>query len=283
MKIAFFQAALLLAGAQAVETMAEIEQEASYWPDLLVQTASIVDFFYPSNEVETPATYLAEIAAEADVDADIESEAEEPTVLAEVDAEAEVPGEKTPKAVKNAVAALAKAKKAKTVSSSSSSEGTASSSEAGSSSSGSSSSSSGSSDSSSSTQSEDEAIPAKKPVVKPAAAAPRATPAGTVTKNIDGLKVTHGTGCGCAQATKCCKKPGDPLKKAIGILEADEENKKEEWQPETSTKTGKQEPVTICQAELDNCTDQELADELAAIDAELAADDLEEQAYEAAW
>merc|ERR1719195_2471192 len=103
MKIAFFQAALLLAGAQAVETMAEIEQEASYWPDLLVQTASIVDFFYPSNEVETPATYLAEIAAEADVDA-------------EIDAEAEVPGEKTPKAVKNAVAALAKAKKSKSVS-----------------------------------------------------------------------------------------------------------------------------------------------------------------------
>ena len=38
MKITFFQAALLMAGAHAVETMAEVEsaENASYWPDMLV-------------------------------------------------------------------------------------------------------------------------------------------------------------------------------------------------------------------------------------------------------
>ena len=273
MKIAFFQA-LLLGAAQAVETMAEIESEASYWPDLLVQTASIVDFFYPSNEVETPATYLAEI------------EAEEPTVLAEVAAEVE---QKAPKAAKDAVQAVKNAKKANQVSDSSSDGSESDSSSASTASSASSASSesegdsSGSSDEgdSSSTESEGEAVPAKPKA--PAAAAKAAT----VTKSIDGLMVTHPTGCGCPQASKCCKKPGDPLKKAIGILEADEENKKDEWQPETSTKTGKQEPVTICNAEcdadLEEATDEQLSDELAAIDTELATDELQEQAYEAAW
>ena len=275
MKIAFFQA-LLLGAAQAVETMAEIESEASYWPDLLVQTASIVDFFYPSNEVETPATYLAEI------------EAEEPTVLAEVAAEVE---QKAPKAAKEAVQAVKNAKKAEQVSDSSSDgsesdSGSASSaSSASSDSEGDSSGSSGSGSSeesdSSSTESEGEAVPAKPKA--PAAAAK----ASAVTKSIDGLMVTHPTGCGCPQASKCCKKPTDPLKKAIGILEADEENKKDEWQPETSTKTGKQEPVTICNAEcdadLEDASDEQLNDELAAIDTELATDELQEQAYEAAW
>jgi hypothetical protein len=60
MKIAFFQAALLIGAASAADAASEIE-EASYWPDMLVQTASLVDFFYPNAEEESPATYLAEI------------------------------------------------------------------------------------------------------------------------------------------------------------------------------------------------------------------------------
>ena len=231
-----------------------------------------MDFFYPSNEVETPATYLAEI------------EAEEPTVLAEVAAEVE---QKAPKSAKDAVQAVKNAKKAKSISSSSSDGSESDGSGSGSSSSGSSGSgsssdsnkdSSGSSDSeadTSSTESEGEAVPAKPAAAKPAAA-PKA--GGSITKSIDGLMVTHPTACGCPQASKCCKKPGDPLKKAIGILEADEENKKDEWQPETSTAVGKQEPVTICQAELDadleGATDEQLNDELAAIESELANDEL---------
>ena len=44
MRLTFFQAAMLTVAAQATE---EEAAEPSYFPDLLVQTASIVDFFYP--------------------------------------------------------------------------------------------------------------------------------------------------------------------------------------------------------------------------------------------
>ena len=63
MRLAFFQAALLAAAVTATdsETGAE-ETEQSYYPDLLVQTASLVDYFYPAvnNEDEQVNTTLAQ-------------------------------------------------------------------------------------------------------------------------------------------------------------------------------------------------------------------------------
>ena len=46
MKVAFFQAAMLAVAVTAAD------EEPSYFPDLLVQTASIVDYFYPFNHDE---------------------------------------------------------------------------------------------------------------------------------------------------------------------------------------------------------------------------------------
>ena len=63
MKIAFFQAALLVGAASAVDTDKE-----SFFPDLLVQTASIVDFFYPFPQ-ESPAEQLAQITTEVQPEA----------------------------------------------------------------------------------------------------------------------------------------------------------------------------------------------------------------------
>ena len=99
MKIAFFQAALLIGAASASEAY-EVE-EASYWPDMLVQTASLVDYFFPNAENETPATYLAEIASEQVEDADLaELEAEADADLEGEDVKPAAP----PAAVKKAVA-----------------------------------------------------------------------------------------------------------------------------------------------------------------------------------
>ena len=47
MKIVFFQAALLMGAAQAAESETYEVEETSYFPDMLVQTASIVDYFFP--------------------------------------------------------------------------------------------------------------------------------------------------------------------------------------------------------------------------------------------
>ena len=63
MKIAFFQAAMLVSAASAVDTDKE-----SFFPDLLVQTASIVDFFYPFPQ-ESPAEQLAQITTEVQPEA----------------------------------------------------------------------------------------------------------------------------------------------------------------------------------------------------------------------
>ena len=46
MRVAFFQAAMLAVAVTAAD------EEQSYFPDLLVQTASIVDYFYPFNHDE---------------------------------------------------------------------------------------------------------------------------------------------------------------------------------------------------------------------------------------
>ena len=116
MKLAFYQAALLSVAAHAAATQS-IEEEASYFPDLLVQTASIVDYFYPQIEEELSAgTTLAqtssftdantEVEAEADVDADIDADVDadleaelsadaelEADVDADVDAEVDVDAE----------------------------------------------------------------------------------------------------------------------------------------------------------------------------------------------
>merc|ERR1711934_725772 len=107
MKIAFFQAALLIGAASASEAY-EVE-EASYWPDMLVQTASLVDYFFPNAENEPPATYLAEIASEQVEDADLaELEAEAEAEL-EAEADAELEGEDVNPAANPAVKAAVKA------------------------------------------------------------------------------------------------------------------------------------------------------------------------------
>jgi hypothetical protein len=97
MKLVFFQAALLAVASKASESPAP--EQSSIWPaDWLVQTASLVDYFYPfqhedvtsvettlaqnANEIEGEGD--AELAADADlesfVDADIDSELEADTL-----------------------------------------------------------------------------------------------------------------------------------------------------------------------------------------------------------
>lgn len=112
MKLAFYQAAMLTVAVQATEAATQEEAEASYFPDLLVQTASIVDYFYPfvHESEHITATALAqtknppeptfqgqveseiesgvdlEVDADADADADVELDAE---LDAAIDAEIE--------------------------------------------------------------------------------------------------------------------------------------------------------------------------------------------------
>ncbi len=74
MKLKFFQPALLVVAATAAEANEE-SQTASYFPDMLVQTASIIDFFYPQEQEQVSvAEVLAQTAAEADVDAEAEND-----------------------------------------------------------------------------------------------------------------------------------------------------------------------------------------------------------------
>ena len=101
---------------------------------------------------------------------------------------------------------------------------------------------------------------------------------------IDGLQVTHDTGCGCATATKCCKPAGDPLKRAIEMLSKDKDNLEAEWQPKDKPDPVEKKPITICEAETEAKELEDIDHELAAIDAELANEgDLEDEAFEAAW
>ena len=103
MKLAFYQAAMLSVYVNAAATQS-IDEEASYFPDLLVQTASILDYFYPQVEDELSAgttlaqsdsiTESADIYAEVDADLDADLEAEisadnEADVDADVDADIE--------------------------------------------------------------------------------------------------------------------------------------------------------------------------------------------------
>ena len=61
MKLAFYQAAMLTVAVQATEASTNEEAEPSYFPDLLVQTASIVDYFYPFvHEEHSAETSLAQ-------------------------------------------------------------------------------------------------------------------------------------------------------------------------------------------------------------------------------
>ena len=77
MKVAFFQAAMLAVAVTAAD------DEPSYFPDLLVQTASIVDYFYPfNNDEEQGALAQSNVDIDTNIDADIEAEAQ-----AEVDVE----------------------------------------------------------------------------------------------------------------------------------------------------------------------------------------------------
>jgi len=75
MRLSFYQAALLAVGAQATETdvvtSATIDiqkpvEQISYFPDMLVQTASLVDFFFPfvHEEGDQATNVLAQIVAE---------------------------------------------------------------------------------------------------------------------------------------------------------------------------------------------------------------------------
>ena len=104
MRLAFFQAAMLTVAVQATDSATQEEAEPSYFPDLLVQTASIVDFFYPfvHDEEQTVETNLAQTEpkpilhgqvdsdalAESEVDADAELEA-----IMEAEIESEANGE----------------------------------------------------------------------------------------------------------------------------------------------------------------------------------------------
>ena len=127
MRLSFYQAALLAAGAQATETdvvtnaVIDIQkpvEQISYFPDMLVQTASLVDFFFPfvHEEGDQAVSLLAQVDAESKVDvdtfantkvegeaelnaeakieldADVESESELEAAL-EIDSEAEVESE----------------------------------------------------------------------------------------------------------------------------------------------------------------------------------------------
>ena len=236
MKIAFYQAALLIGAASAAEAY-EVE-EASYWPDMLVQTASIVDYFFPSLEQET-TTYLAEIGSSefAEVDAEVDAEADAEADV-EVDAEVEGP----PPAVKKAVKAAVEKKQAvkndvkkalggdsDDTTSSSDSDDSSDSSSTSTANSGSESTDSSGSDSETSTDSsgDDDSSTTDsstdssedEPVPSPAA--------GTLTKMIDGLNVTHPKCCGPQASADCCKDEKDPGAKAIEILKADAENSAE--------------------------------------------------------
>ena len=110
MRLAFFQAAMLTVAVQANESSTQDEAErTSYFPDLLVQTASIVDFFYPfthdAAEEKSVETALAQAQrtdsepkpslhgqvgsiSELDLDNDLEADAE-----AEADAELQAENE----------------------------------------------------------------------------------------------------------------------------------------------------------------------------------------------
>ena len=85
MKLVFFQAALLAVATKASESP-DTEQSSIFSGDWLVQTASLVDYFYPfqHDEEATLETTLAQNANEiegdaepaADIDADIDGELE---------------------------------------------------------------------------------------------------------------------------------------------------------------------------------------------------------------
>ena len=81
MKLVFFQAALLAVASNATEA-SEAEQSSIWSGDWLVQTASIVDYFYPFQHDEeasietTLAQNANEVEGESDADIDAELEAE---------------------------------------------------------------------------------------------------------------------------------------------------------------------------------------------------------------
>lgn len=89
MRLAFFQAAMLTVAVQATESATQEEAEPSYFPDLLVQTASIVDFFYPfvHDEEQTVETNLAQTEPKPVLHSQVDSEA---LAESEVDADAEL-------------------------------------------------------------------------------------------------------------------------------------------------------------------------------------------------
>ena len=91
MKLVFFQAALLAVASNASESP-ETEQ-SSIWPaDWLVQTASLVDYFYPfqHDEESSIETTLAQNANEIEIEGEIEGQAEP---AADVDLESAVDAE----------------------------------------------------------------------------------------------------------------------------------------------------------------------------------------------
>jgi hypothetical protein len=72
------------------------------------------------------------------------------------------------------------------------------------------------------------------------------------------MMVTSPVDCnGNPMAAKCNKAPADPAKKAIKLLAADGENSKAKWMPETVVKMGEQEPITVCEAEIESEVDAE--------------------------
>ena len=81
MKLVFFQAALLAVASNASETP-EAEQSSIFSADWLVQTASLVDYFYPfqHDEEATIETTLAQNAnmseggSDAEIDGELEAE-----------------------------------------------------------------------------------------------------------------------------------------------------------------------------------------------------------------
>ena len=96
MKLAFYQAAMLTVAVQATEAATQEEAEASYFPDLLVQTASIVDYFYPflheSEHITATALAQTKNHPEPTFQGQVESEIESGVDL-EVDADADADAE----------------------------------------------------------------------------------------------------------------------------------------------------------------------------------------------
>ncbi len=64
MRVSFFQTGMLVVAAHAVSANAQDDVDQHYMPDLLVQTASLVDYFFPEESTES----LAQTLAKASID-----------------------------------------------------------------------------------------------------------------------------------------------------------------------------------------------------------------------